>query len=203
MPLNWIRHDQDLTANFSNGDGIVHASSPTLTIDTSGVGARDESSDGTIRCANRGLIYRTPSAADSVRLDARLNWCRFSPDGRMVSWDNLDGGYIASVDGKDAGARRKYAPAGVNEARWSRDGKELIYRAANKWYAVRVPAAGETPSPPRLLFQGQFNQALASWDLGPDGRFLLLQGAPSVRATHLNVITNFPRFVADKLRGAK
>ena len=30
-----------------------------------------------------------------------------------------------------------------------------------------------------------------------------LQGVPTVHATDLKVITNFPRFVAEKLRGAK
>ncbi len=203
QPLNWIRHDRDITVRRFTDNALVHASSAALTLDTTGVGIQDESPDGTTRCSPNGFIWRAPSAADSVRLDARLNWCRFSPDGRMVSWDDVNGGYIASVDGKDASARRKYSPAGTNEARWSRDGKNLIYRAATRWFSVPVPAPGESPAPPHLIFEGQFNQALASWDVGPDGRFLLLLGVPPIRATHLNVITNFPRYVEEKLRGAR
>ena len=54
------------------------------------------------------------------------------------------------------------------------------------------------------MVRGAFNQAGgASWDMDPDGRFLLLQGAPPMGTTHPNVITNLPRFVAEKLRGAK
>ncbi len=202
-PLNWIRDGNDLTVAMDGRNGIVHLSGASFVIDSVGPSIMDESRDGSVRCSNHGIIWRTPSAADSVRLDRRLNWCRFSPDGKTVSWDDSDGGYIASVDGKDGSGRQKYASGVVNEARWSRDGKTLTYRAANKWFAVRVPAPGETPETPRLLFEGQYNQARASWDLGPDGRFLLLMGVPSVRATHLNVITNFPRYVAEKLKGAK
>ena len=45
--------------------------------------------------------------------------------------------------------------------------------------------------------------AVSAAELGPDGRFLLLEGPPSLRTTRLNVITNFPRFVEEKLRGAR
>lgn len=75
---------------------------------------------------------------------------------------------------------------------------------ANRWFVVSAaPGPEGTGAPPRLLLRGAFNQALSSWDLGPDGRFLLLEGLPPMRATHLNVITNFPRYVEEKLRGAK
>ncbi len=203
LPLNWIRDGKDLTVRSDTREAIVHVAGATFSIDTAGPPIMDEARDGSVRCSNGGIIWRSASGADSVRLDRGLNWCRISPDGKTVSWDNSDGGYIAALDGTDAGGRRKYASGVVNEARWSRDGKTLTYRAANKWFAVRVPAPGETPEPPRLLFEGQYNQAKASWDLGPDGRFLLLMGVPAVRATHLNVLTNFPRFVAEKLKGAR
>ena len=39
--------------------------------------------------------------------------------------------------------------------------------------------------------------------MGSDGRLLLLEGPPPMRATHLNVITNFPRYVDEKLREMK
>jgi hypothetical protein len=35
--------------------------------------------------------------------------------------------------------------------------------------------------------------------MGPDGRLLLLQGVAPVHATRLNVITNFPRYLEQKL----
>ena len=43
---------------------------------------------------------------------------------------------------------------------------------------------------PKLLFTGWYLQAWHSWDRARDGRFLMLQGAPSVRLRTLNVMTN-------------
>jgi len=69
---------------------------------------------------------------------------------------------------------------------------------------VPAPLADLKPAgSPRLLFKGGYLQALASWDRGPDGRFLLLIGEQARPLTHLNVITDFPRFLADKLGSAR
>jgi hypothetical protein len=66
---------------------------------------------------------------------------------------------------------------------------------------VRVPGRrGADAAQPRLLFQGHFLQAIESWDLGPDGRFLLLQGLPPARLTTLRVVTNLPRLLEAKLK---
>ena len=87
--------------------------------------------------------------------------------------------------------------------RWSADGRTLIYRTGNKWFSVpSEPAPNGQLVPPRLVLEGTYNQAWASWDLTPDGRLLLLKSEPPVRASHINVLTNFPRFVDDKLKGA-
>ena len=108
---------------------------------------------------------------------------------------------VAPTTRAAATLRRKVAAPGAEEARWSRDGRELIYRNGNRWLAVpSQPAAGGKLTPPRLVHQGTYAQAHASWDLAPDGRLLLLQGEPSTRTTHLNVLTNFPRYVREKLR---
>jgi len=147
-----------------------------------------------------------PAAAprDAIRFDKSSRWCRFSWDGRRIAWDTDDGLFVAPVDSTAQRARRKVGPAGANEARWTRDDRELHYRNGNKWFAVpSEPPAGGTQPAPRLMIKGEYNQAWASWEMAADGRYLLLQGPPAMRATHLNVITNFPRYVDEKLRGTK
>jgi hypothetical protein len=159
------------------------------------------SRDGKLRCSLEGIFFPASSPKDSVRFDSRGNWCRFSPDGRSISWDNPSGLMVASTDRSAAASRRRVGPPGANEARWAADGRELIYRTGNKWFAVpATPGANGQLATPRLVLTGSYNQAWASWDLAPDGRLLLLRGAPPARATHLNVITNFPSYVEDKIR---
>lgn len=110
---------------------------------------------------------------------------------------------IAPTTANAASLRRRIGPPGANEARWTTDGRELIYRTANRWYAVPSNPPAGTPLPaPRVILHGNYNQASASWDLTRDGRLLLLQGAPAPRATHLNVITHFPRYVQERLKSA-
>ena len=100
----------------------------------------------------------------------------------------------------EATIRGFYAPPGADEPRWSPDGKKILYRQATRWYEVPAPGVGLKPAgPPRVLFQGIYSQAWESWELGPDGRLLLLQGEAPIRLTRLNVITSFPRFLAEKL----
>ena len=175
-----------------------------MTLDTTGVQYYASSADGQLRCSSLGIYFSSSSPRDSVRFDKAGNWCRFSPDGKTISWDDQNSGLmVAPVSPSAASQRRRIAATGANEARWSRDGKELIYRQGNEWWAVPVqPTPGGKLPTPRLVLRGTYNQAYASWELAPDGRLLLLQGIPPVKMQHLNVITNFQRFVNQKLSGA-
>ena len=112
--------------------------------------------------------------------------------------------FLAPVGADFERQRVKIGDGGMDEPLFSRDGREVVMRNGNAWYSVAVPTNGAPPQPPRLLFKGSFNNADgASWAMAPDGRLLLLQGPPLIRATHLNVITNFPRFIEEKLKAAK
>lgn len=54
------------------------------------------------------------------------------------------------------------------------------------------------------MFAGDFLNAYnSSWDLAPDGRLLLLKGAPPVRLTRLEVLTDLLRFLDAESREAK
>jgi hypothetical protein len=57
---------------------------------------------------------------------------------------------------------------------------------------------GANVAPPRLLFRGHYLQANVSWDLGPDGRALVLQGLPPARINTLRVVTDLPSLLEAK-----
>ena len=204
---NWVDAGSAVSVLLPNNDrksrryAIVRGLGESMTLDTTEAPYYATSADGKLRCNANGTFWPATSPADTVRFDRRGNWCRFSPDGRSISWDEASTGLMVAPTTRAAATlRRKVAPAGANEARWSRDGRELIYRAGNRWLAVpSQPAPDGKLTPPRLVHRGTYNQAYASWDLAPDGRLLLLQGPPPIRTTHLNVLTNFPRYVQAKL----
>ena len=82
---------------------------------------------------------------------------------------------------------------GGQEPLWSRDGRELFYRRYKGMMAVDVrfdPVF--LPSRPRLLFEGDYpvDPSHASYDVAPDGRFLMIQDNNADR-TQLNVVLNW------------
>lgn len=212
-PVDWIRGGRDLIALLQRPDGsarnvVVHLGSGSPGVDSSDRSFANESADGSLRCgATAGplALWQTSAPANTTPLDAQGGgMCHFSPDGRFVVWASETGLMMAPTDNRAAAARVQLAPVGANEPRWSVDGRLIYYRTAGSWFVVPVPVDLMKPEvSPRLLFEGHFLQAFGSWDRGPDGRFLVLQGTPRLRAARLNVITNFPRFLEENLRSAK
>ena len=139
---------------------MVRGLSTTMRVDTSGLQYVSSSRDGQLRCSVDGVLWPTASPRDSVRCDTRGNWCRISPDGQHVSWDDTEGLNVALTTRNAAAARRRIGPPGANEARWSADGRTLIYRTGNKWFAIpSEPAPNGELVPPRLVLKGTYNQA--------------------------------------------
>ena len=224
-PFDWIRGGTALSAMLYHHDGtarevLVNFDSAQPTIDTLTWLGGDESRDGTLRCRHPAFgtvtssgtdvrLWDTRSLSDTTRLADYGHWCRFSPDGRFVAWTGQivgegAGVFVAPATGPARGTRVQVAPAGADEPRWSSDGRRIRYRRATRWFEVPAPTADLRPAgAPRLLFEGYYLQAWASWDAGGDGRLLLLQGVPAMRRTRLDVMTNFPRFLEQKLRSAQ
>ena len=212
-PRRWVQGDQAIPlqgAAMEAGQGprsdfrrLLHVTGSALTLDSALTEVTHESADRSARCSLKGVWFGR-AARDSVRTSLNLTQCALSPDGRMIAWVASGAVYLAPV-GHDVERRRvKIGDGGMDEPLFSRDGREVVMRNGNAWYSVVVPTNGALPQRPRLLFKGAFNNADgASWALAPDGRLLLLQGLPLIRATHLNVITNFPRFIEEKLEAAK
>ena len=215
-PINWIDRDRKLVVLLLRPGSLPHPAVVRWTngvavVDTSGDPFEHESADGSRRCLARasGNVDVWPTADPSQRTRVQQgagSWCRFSPDGRRLTWvADLDGSlYVAQADSTGPRTRVKLAAEGADEPRWSPDGTQLIYRSAHRWYVVDVPASGAAATgPPRLLFDGHFLQANASWAMASDGRFLILAGPREVPARQIQVLTHFPVYVEQRLRAAK
>jgi Tol biopolymer transport system component len=126
-----------------------------------------------------------------VRLNQYGTFPDFSPDGRWVAYSSNDGIQVSPVPG--TGAVQTVAPASGDEPVWSPRGDELYYREGKRWMSVPVSTReGLVAGKPRLLFERGFaNVDWKSYDVAPDGRFLLLLGPSEQTIGHLNVVTNF------------
>jgi hypothetical protein len=118
-------------------------------------------------------------------------WPTFSPDGRWLAYVGLEGLKVAALP--FTGEAQTVAPAGADEPEWSPRGDELYYRDGPRWMAMTVSRSGGlTLGKPRVLFEGRYlNVREKSYDVGPDGRFLLLVGPPEETARQLDVVTGF------------
>jgi hypothetical protein len=119
----------------------------------------------------------------------------FSPDGRWVAYASDVSGiyevYVLPFPGP--GRRHTVSVGGGVEPRWSRDGGELFYRSGNRIWAVEVRTSPAlTVGAPQVLFvtdQYDFSQT-TNWDVGPDGRFVMVKGDPSA-LRRLQVVLNW------------
>jgi eukaryotic-like serine/threonine-protein kinase len=119
----------------------------------------------------------------------------FSPDGRWLA-------FVSDATGRDevyllphpsGGVPVQVSTAGGREPVWSRRGDELFFREGSQMLAARVGGADRLRvSDPVVLFTGDYDQrpaALPSYDVAPDGRFLLIRGtAPPTTDTRIAVL---------------
>ena len=85
---------------------------------------------------------------------------RFSPDARWLAYASSDSGalnvYVAAVDGS---LKSRISSDGGMHPRWSRDGREILYYAADNWL-MSVPVKSDSPvepGPAKRLFQTCLN----------------------------------------------
>ena len=124
-------------------------------------------------------------------LQPDAGWPIFSPDGRWLAFISPEGLQITTVPAD--GRLQTVGPGTADEPEWSPRGDELYYRDGKRWMVMTVSTRdGLTVGKPRLLFEGRYlNVADKSYDVGPDGRFLLLLGPPEETVDHLDVVTGF------------
>jgi serine/threonine-protein kinase len=106
----------------------------------------------------------------------------FSPDGKWVAYEELSHGvpdiYITASNG--SGGRQKVSVDGGEQPRWTRGGRELIYRRGDAVVAAAIDLAGGKAGPPIELFRKTQPDRLGggrtyTYDVAPDGnRFLMV-----------------------------
>jgi eukaryotic-like serine/threonine-protein kinase len=121
-------------------------------------------------------------------------WPALSPDGRWVAYTE---GRAASaqiivarrVDG--TGSKLQLSGGGGSAARWSKGGREVVFRRNNAVYAVDVDLASGHIGVEHRLFDGPYPSG-PGYDVTADGsRFLMVRVDPRPEALPILVITNF------------
>ncbi len=123
---------------------------------------------------------------------------RFSPSGAWLV-------YVSDETGRDEiyvqayprpGGKWQISNEGGTEPVWSRDGREIFYRWGDKMMAVSVTTQPTfSADAPHLLFTGRYlltRRGEAAYDVGPDGRFLMVRREQESLATELTVVVNWP-----------
>ena len=97
--------------------------------------------------------------------------------------------------GREAeGGERRQDTGGGEEVSWSPDGHNLFYREGLKWMSVDVQTQPEFHAEaPKFMFEGPYlNVPGVSYDVAPDGRFIMLEeSVKQPPTTHLNVVLNW------------
>ena len=132
----------------------------------------------------------------------------FSPDGRWLAYASNESGnyevYVRPFPGP--GGQRQISTEGGRFPKWSRNGKELFYRAQDsKLMVVAYTASGDSfvAGRPQLWSPGQFvdlGPFYNSFDLHPDGkRFAVLKAPGAGETAPVNKVTFIFNFF-DELR---
>jgi eukaryotic-like serine/threonine-protein kinase len=122
---------------------------------------------------------------------------RLSPDGRWLAYSSNESSrtevYVQAFPGP--GGKWQISTEGGVEAQWSRDGRELFYRAGDNMMAVTIETkATFRASPPRVLFEGRYARIgwpQANYDVAADGRFLMIRGDDQTLPTTIRAVLNW------------
>ena len=100
----------------------------------------------------------------------RLRFARFSPDGRWIAY--TDSGEVVVRPYPGPGGVRQISTEGGDRPIWSWDGREIFYRRGNEVIAYFLETRKSIS-----LFEGPYVRASfnASYDVAPDGRFVMIQ----------------------------
>lgn len=130
------------------------------------------------------LHFGTKTAAKPLlRTIFRESCPALSPDGRWLAYESNESGrveiYVRRVD-DPKGERWQISDGGGDRPRWTRDGRDIVFRSAKRMVAARVGRGNSfVVEKPRILFEGEFAFGGAStpnYDVSADGgRFLMIK----------------------------
>ncbi len=134
-------------------------------------------------------------ASDAGDLEAP----RIAPNGRWLAYTSTESGrtdvYLSPYPDVTR-ARWPVSADGGDEPRWTRGGRELVYRSGQRMMAVTVDPASGGLGPPAELFRGPYVTSSdgQSYDVTPDGeRFLMLRRPAGTEPRQVIVVTNWFR----------
>jgi Tol biopolymer transport system component len=120
----------------------------------------------------------------------------FSRDGRWLAYTSNESArdeiYVRPFPGP--GQKWQISTGGGSEPVWARNGGELFYRSGDKMMAVAVSTTPNFQAQkPRLLFEGEYERPdpMTSYDVTPDGRFVMVRGETQSAPSPLHVVLNW------------
>ena len=128
---------------------------------------------------------------------------RLSPNGRWLAYVSDESGreevYVVPFPG--SGGRWPISTDGGSEPVWARNGLELFYRSGERMMAVTVTTAATFgASKPELLFEAKVPYALRTYDVTPEGEFLMIEpGESDTPPTQINVVLNWLQEVTQRV----
>jgi serine/threonine-protein kinase len=145
------------------------------------------------------------NALSTLQKSGEPRFARLSPDGRWMAYAE----YVANrlevfVQGyPDAGQRRQITADGGQTPEWRRDGKELYYRRGRGMFAIAIDTSAglKWGQPIRLLVDNYVIVfSYPSYDVAPDGRFLMIKRGPEEGAAiPLSIVANWQAELASRV----
>ena len=129
-----------------------------------------------------------------------------SPDGRWFAYTSDESGRY-EIYARAVGGDRSFTVSldGGEEPIFSADGKNIHYRYGNRFYKTPILEASSDgkrfrAGRPEVMVEGAYSNVPGlSYDVGPDGRLLLLRtDGGTERPNHLNVILNWEPELEDE-----